>query len=101
MKNKNQNQDQQKQAAHAVTIFYEIRRPHSEKEDGVKKETRKNKDLQPQKTTEKLLRNVDWISDYIPAIQELLEHSDALMTMIYTHTIQSQTIKEAKSPVDF
>jgi hypothetical protein len=34
-------------------------------------------------------------------IQELLGHSDVRTTMIYTHTIKSKTIKEAKSPLDF
>ncbi len=37
----------------------------------------------------------------IRTIQELMEHSDVKTTMIYTHTIKSQTIKEAKSPLDF
>ena len=37
----------------------------------------------------------------IRTIQELLGHSDVRTTMIYTHTIRSQTIKEAKSPLDF
>ncbi|MCF8068294.1 MAG: integron integrase [Desulfobacterales bacterium] len=36
----------------------------------------------------------------IRTIQELLGHSDVRTTMIYTHTIQSRTIKEAKSPLD-
>jgi len=37
----------------------------------------------------------------IRTIQELLGHSDVRTTMIYTHTIKSQTNKEAKSPLDF
>jgi integron integrase len=37
----------------------------------------------------------------IRTIQELLGHSDVRTTMVYTHTIKSRTIKEAKSPLDF
>ncbi|HDH86634.1 MAG TPA: integron integrase [Desulfobacteraceae bacterium] len=37
----------------------------------------------------------------IRTIQELLGHSDVRTTRIYTHTIKSQTIKDAKSPLDF
>lgn len=37
----------------------------------------------------------------IRTIQQLLGHSDVRTTMIYTHTIKSQTIKEARSPLDF
>ncbi len=36
----------------------------------------------------------------IRTIQELLGHSDVRTTMIYTHTVQSRTIKESKSPLD-
>lgn len=37
----------------------------------------------------------------IRTIQELLGHSDVRTTMIYTHTVRSVTVKEAKSPLDF
>jgi len=37
----------------------------------------------------------------IRTIQELLGHSDVKTTMIYTHTIESRTLKELKSPLDF
>jgi integrase len=37
----------------------------------------------------------------IRTIQELLGHSDVRATMIYTHTIKTKTIKEARSPLDF
>ncbi|KAA3659314.1 MAG: integron integrase, partial [Calditrichaeota bacterium] len=37
----------------------------------------------------------------IRTIQELLGHSELKTTMIYTHTVQSMTIKERKSPLDF
>jgi integron integrase len=37
----------------------------------------------------------------IRTIQEMLGHSDVRTTMVYTHTIKSRTIKEARSPLDF
>ena len=37
----------------------------------------------------------------IRTVQQLLGHSDVRTTMVYTHTIQSRKIKEARSPLDF
>ena len=37
----------------------------------------------------------------IRTIQQLLGHSDIRTTMIYTHTVQSRTLKEMASPLDF
>jgi site-specific recombinase XerD len=37
----------------------------------------------------------------IRTIQESLGHSNVRTTMIYTHTVRSRTLKEAKSPLDF
>ena len=37
----------------------------------------------------------------IRTIQKMLGHSDVRTTMIYTHTVPSQTKKELKSPLDF
>ena len=37
----------------------------------------------------------------IRTIQELLGHSELKTTMIYTHTLQSLAIRQAKSPLDF
>jgi len=37
---------------------------------------------------------------YIRTIQAMLGHSDVRTTMIYTQTVPSRTLKEAKSPLD-
>lgn len=63
MKEKNQNEQQQKQAAHAISIFYEIRLPNSKK-TGDNKVTTKKKSLPPPITSEKVLTNADWTSVY-------------------------------------
>ena len=37
----------------------------------------------------------------IRTIQALMGHSDVRTTMIYTHTVQSRMLKQARSPLDF
>ena len=37
----------------------------------------------------------------IRTVQDLLGHADVSTTMIYTHVIQSKTLKEQESPLDF
>jgi len=58
LKDKKQNEDQQKQAAHAISIFYEVKWPNSNKKGNDKARTR-NKRLPPLNTIEKLLTNSD------------------------------------------
>jgi len=36
----------------------------------------------------------------IRTIQEMMGHSDARTTMIYTHTVKSRTLKKRRSPLD-
>ncbi len=63
MKDKKQNEEQQKQAAHAISIFYEIRWPDFDKKRNNKARTI-NKCLPPPNTIEKLSTNADWTSVY-------------------------------------
>ncbi len=63
MKDKKQDKDQQKQAAHTISIFYEIRQPNSNKKGNNKARTI-NKRLPPPNTIEKLLTKGDWTSAY-------------------------------------
>ena len=63
MKDKTQNKDQQKQVDHAISIFYEIRRPNSNKKGNIEARTI-NKRLPPPNTIEKLLTKADWTSVY-------------------------------------
>jgi len=76
---KGQTKTQQQQALKAIDLYYETIALDSHEGPGRK--------------------HVD--SRDIRTIQELLGHSDVRTTMIYTHTIKSQTLKEAKSPLDF
>ena len=61
MKDKKRNKEQQKQAAHAISIFYEIKWYNSNKKGDNKARTIKNR-LTPPNTIEKLLINADWAS---------------------------------------
>jgi len=63
LKDKTQNKDQQKQAAHAISIFCEIRKPNFNKK-GNNKARRINKRLPPLNTIEELLTKADWTSVY-------------------------------------
>ena len=63
LKDKKQNKDQQKQAAHAISIFCEIRWPNSDRKDNNKARTI-NKRLPPPNTIGKSLTNADWTSVY-------------------------------------
>ena len=63
LKDKKQDKDQQNQAAHAISIFYEIRWPNFNKKGNNKARTI-NKCLPPLNTIEELLTNADWTSVY-------------------------------------
>jgi len=63
LEEKNQNKQQKKKATHAISVFYEIGLPNSEK-TGNNKVTAKKKGLSEPKTWEKLLTNADWTSVY-------------------------------------
>jgi len=63
LEEKNQNEQQEKLVAHAISIFYEIGLPNSEK-TGDNKVAAKKKGLPPPDTSEKLLTNADWTSVY-------------------------------------
>jgi site-specific recombinase XerD len=83
-----------KQAAHAVSLYWDVQRAlkPSAAASGAEPLSRAAEAAKPCL----LPANYD-----IRTIQELLGHSDVRTTMIYTHTIRSWTLKEAKSPLDF
>ncbi len=93
LKEKKQTDQQQKQAVDAISIYYGEETIRENK--NVVSKTN-NKIISSKKDNLKPMNaNYD-----TRTIQELMGHSDVRTTMIYTHTIKSRTIKEAKSPLD-
>ena len=80
---------------------YHLHETHAQK--AIKKAVRKSKSIK--RATAHTFRH-SFASDLLKAnydirtIQELLGHSDVRTTMIYTHTINSVSIKESRSPLD-
>ena len=98
LKNKNQTEEQRKQAFHAVSIYYELKNIDHDKIPVIENK----KEIKSSKNENLKLTKADWRPVYNDLDSEIrLRHYSPKMTMIYTHTIQSRTIKEAESPLDF
>ena len=100
LKDKNQTEQQRKQAFDAVSIFYQVEK---EKNDQYRAKVldQKNENISTKKIDLKS-SNTNWNPVYNGLNSEIkLRHYSPKTTMVYTHTIQSRTIKEAKSPLDF
>jgi hypothetical protein len=97
LREKNQNEQQRKQASDAISIYYEIEAAHSGKNVTFKN---KNVIISTKKVSLKT-KNANWTQVYDDLNAEIKIRHYSPKTMIYTHTIKSQTIKEAKSPLDF
>ena len=100
MKDKKQNKDQQKQAAHAISIFYEIRRPNSNKKGNNEAGTI-NKRLPPPNTIEKLLTKTDWPSVYNALGAEIkIRHYSPKTLKAYRGWVrQFQNLTKSKDPL--
>jgi len=100
LEEKKQTEEQQKQAFHAVSLYYELDLINFEK-GGILNDKNENLSIKKESFRHTNANHLLQANFDIRTIRELLGHSDARTTMIYTHTIKSQTIKEAKSPLDF
>ena len=100
LKNKKQNKDQQKQAAHAISIIYEIRRPNSNKKGNNKARTI-NRRLPPPNTIEKLLTNADWTSVYndLDAEIKMRNYSPKTIKAYRGWVRQFQNFTKSKDPL--
>jgi len=112
LKDKKQTAGQQKQASHAISLYYDLLIQQSGKRKPFKN---KNEHFSSEKNRLKE-SGADWSPVYYNLDSEIkLRHYSpktlyayrgwarqlqGFTKMIYTHTIKSQTIKEAKSPLN-
>jgi len=105
---KNQTPELQTQAASSVNLFYELMMKWKlppVQADGPQADAGGWKRCQKKLEDEIRLRQYSdkTLKTYykIRRIQEMLGNSDVRTTMIHTHTVQSRTLKERESPLDF
>jgi len=99
LEEKKQNEPQKKQAGQAISIFYKVRLPNSEK-TGDKKVTAKKKGLPSPSTSEKLLTNADWTSVYNSLDAEIkIRHYSPKTLKAYRGWVrQFQNFTKSKNP---